>query len=282
MLRIANFLPHILNLHGDYANVGAVCRILDQAGINYVCDEINSSDLSSFHFLNYDMCLMASGEIDQFSAVKAWLESYQLVDELKEFIDQGRVLLVTGTTVAFFGHSVLREDGECECLGLLPLHARERQYVYADDLLSAIELTTPEGTKRMHLWGAQVHLVDCDFTTHDASTTPQGSVLGELLYGYGNNGRSLHEGWKLNNSFFTMMHGPVCVYNPWFTCALISYALRSKPELSDDYQRFVEASQHFDFSEEREARECFRRRLVTKEQGEASAKSPDLATTQLM
>ncbi len=270
MLKLASFLPHILNLQGDFANAKAMQKIAEAHGISCQLDIIDTTDLANFRFTNYDMVFMASGEVEQFVYIKRQLEQHALLDDLKEFIAQGKVLLACGTTVALFAQYIELQNGEkCEGLGILPIEAKERTHIYADDVISRVQIKD----RTLHLWGAQVQLVDfTQVSGAKEALSTHAKPFGELLYGYGDNGKTKTEGWQLGNAIFTLLHAPLLVYNPWLGSALIhSYC---EAEINPSMKAL-------DFSAEQECARNFCTYVVNKPQGFASYKAPDLATIDL-
>ena len=108
-LKVAWLFPNILYLHGERGNIKALKRIAAFADIEVAVEKV-SYDYEGFDPNNFDIIFCAPGEIVMFPAVVNWLKPYKA--KFEEFIEKGKVLLVTGTSQAIFGKETKREDGQ--------------------------------------------------------------------------------------------------------------------------------------------------------------------------
>ena len=105
-----------------------------------------------------------------------------------------------------------------------------------EDLLAALRTTTPGS--RQQLAGFENH---AGRTVLDDGADP----LGRVVYGFGNDGRSGHEGCRVGPAVGTYLHGPLLPRNPWLADWLLAQALAhatgsEPPELEplpDDLER---------------------------------------------
>ena len=131
-LRIAWLFPDTLYLHGERGNILALERFAKLAGFEVRTDKVDF-DTEGFSPMDYDIIFCPPGEITSFPEILKWLKPY--ADEFAAFIEAGRPMLVTGTSVALWCRSVKRTDGSSfEGMGLLAADAAEKDTVYGDDL----------------------------------------------------------------------------------------------------------------------------------------------------
>ena len=87
--------------------------------------------------------------------VLEWLRPY--ADDLEKFVESGRVLLVTGTSMCMFGRDTARQDGTViEGLGMIDCSFKERKYVYGDDIC----FTSDYGRQREECFGVQIQMME--------------------------------------------------------------------------------------------------------------------------
>ncbi len=222
-MKIAWMYPDTLFLHGERGNVLALERYARELGAEPVVDRIDF-ETEGFDPAAYDVIYFGAGEITSFESVIRDMESYR--DSLKAFIEAGKPLIVTGTTMAMFGRRVKREDGSIvECAGFIPAEASEREYVYGDDL----QIEAEYNGKHMEIVGNQIQMIDISFREEGDF-----KGFGKVVYGMGNNGIDGIEGVMYKNSVFTSLLGPVLICNPWFTSEIIrAAAAASGKTLSD-------------------------------------------------
>ena len=212
-LKIAWLFPDILFLHGERGNILAFQRMAEAVGIDVNVDRIDF-ETEEFSPLAYDFIFCPPGEISAFPAIVEWLKPYE--EDLRTFIEEGRVLLVTGTSQCIFGKKTERENGSAlEGLGLIDCQYKERKTVYGDDLY----YTTCYGDEEeMEIFGSQIQMMDIE---------SQEKPFGRLIYGFGNSGTDREEGVRKNNSIFTNTLGPIFVLNPWLTRKIVLKCIKN-------------------------------------------------------
>ena len=222
-MKIAWMYPDTLFLHGDRGNILALERYAKELGADARVDKIDF-ETADFDPVEYDVIFFGPGEISSFEAITADMQSY--MDGLKAFVESGRSLVVTGTTMAMFGQKTERTDGSIAgCAGLIPVSAVERDYVYGDDLY----IETDYHGKHMEVVGNQIQMANIELGEDSGA-----AGFGKVIYGMGNNGRDGIEGAMYKNSIFTNLVGPVLACNPWLTCEIIRAAAEvSGEKLSD-------------------------------------------------
>lgn len=216
MLNVVWAYPDILNLHGDRGNLFAIKRIAKLLDIETKITKIESPK-EKIDFKNTDIILFNVGEVKVMPAVISALQSQE--DDLKEYIEQGKIILLIGTTGCVMAKETIRKDGtKFNGLGILDMICKEREDVYGNDLHFSIE-----EDKNMEIMANQIQLIDTKLNSDIA--------LGKVIYGMGNNDvGNTTEGAKYKNVIFTNALGPVLIKNPWYTEKLIKLAIENKGE----------------------------------------------------
>ncbi|MEG1432898.1 type 1 glutamine amidotransferase [Eubacterium sp.] len=214
-VRIAWLFPDTLYLHGERGNILALTKMCQLAGMDVQVDKINF-DSVDFNPMDYDFIFCPPGEMSSFSEIIEFLKPKK--DLLRAFIDFSNPMLVTGTSIALWGKSILRSDGTTiEGLEIINIEASENDVVYGDDLYYACNL---EGCQHP-IFGSQIQMMDI-LLGKDVD------AFGELYYGYGNHGGNTLEGALVDNAVFTNTLGPVLVLNPWLTRAFVEIIAKKK------------------------------------------------------
>lgn len=199
--------PNLLNLHGERGSVQALVEVGKQMGVDVDILRIEDFD-DPIPFNKLDLMIFLPGEISTFPYLIPALKN----SGMREYLERGGYLVAIGTTGLMFGNSILREDKTIiDGLGYLDLTAKERRYVWGDDLYFRINDT------QMELVGSQIQMADVE----------AGNPLGSTLYGMGNNNTG-PEGARWKNLIYTNCLGPLFVKNPWFSEYIIRNILLQK------------------------------------------------------
>lgn len=197
-MKILHLYHDLMNLYGDYANISALCRILDTNGIDYTLDkqslgyELNLSD--------YDFVFVGSGTEQNQKLALDHLKNYK--DELKEYIDSGKFALFTGNAFEMLGKSINSFLGEYEGLGIFDFITVEQNKTRnTADAIFKFE-------------GLEKNLVG--FINKCSETEGIKTPLFTVLRGLGNTNDGNTEGIIFNNFFGTHLTGPILVKNPHF------------------------------------------------------------------
>lgn len=186
-LNIVWAYPDMLNLHGDRGNVMALERIAKQMDIKTNIKRIDSYE-DKIDFNSADIIFFNPGELKVMPSIIEALEKQR--EELEEYINNEKIIVVIGTTGSIMAKETKRIDGSSiKGLGILDMNCTERKMVYGDDIhFSLVEDSSQE------LIGCQIQMIDTELQS-DIS-------FGQIIYGMGNNsGKS--EGAKYKNVIFT-------------------------------------------------------------------------------
>lgn len=194
--------PNLLNLHGERGSIQMLERVGRNMGLDIEIRRIENLQ-DTIPFSELDLLIFLPGEIEMFQHLIPALTSQK--NGLDGYLNNGGYLLALGTTGLLFGKTVTRETGNIlTCLGYIDMVAKERKYVWGDDLHFRINSTKQE------LVGSQIQMADV------AVKEP----LGTVLYGMGNNNDG-QEGARWKNLIYTNCLGPLFVKNPWFCQSLL-------------------------------------------------------------
>ena len=206
-ITVAWMYPNLLNLHGERGSVQALVAIGKELGIEVEILRIEDFG-DPIPYDTLDMMMFLPGEIVTFSNLIPALHT----EEMRSYLERDGYLLAIGTSGLMFGKSILREDGSTiQGLGYLDMTAKERKYVWGDDL--HIRLNDID----MELAGSQIQMADVDVKNPLATT----------IYGMGNNNTGA-EGARWKNLIYTNCLGPLFVKNPWFAEMILKDIMQAK------------------------------------------------------
>lgn len=195
-MRIIHLFADLCNLYGDYGNVCALKRSLENKGQNVeieyqsIDDEIDVSG-ADFVFIG------SATERNQKVALN-YLQSYK--DNIKTALDNGTVILATGNSFEIFGQSVTDCDGiKHEGLSFFPYETVEgKERIVTDSLCTTL------------LCGGDI----IGFVNKASLTTGATSPLFDVKQGSGNSKDDNKEGVHYGNFYGTHLIGPVLIRNP--------------------------------------------------------------------
>lgn len=213
-IRIAWLFPDTLYLHGERGNILALERFSRLGGFDVETVKVDF-DTKEFEPMDFDVIFCPPGEITSFPVVIEYLKPYR--EKLAQFIDKGRPLIVTGTSIGLWGSRVIRVDGtEFEGLGIINVATKENEQVYGDDNYFTCQYNDVE----IQVIGNQIQMAD--FVNN--GETP----FGRLTYGYGNTGTDTEEGFIKRNSIFTNTLAPILVVTPLLTMEIIKVVAENR------------------------------------------------------
>lgn len=219
MLNVVWAYPDILNLHGDRGNLFAIERVAKLLGVETKVTKIEDYK-EKIDFKNADIILFNVGEVKVMPTIIYALKAQER--ELDEYIEQGKIIILIGTTGCIMAKETVRVDGtKFNGLGILDMICTERPDVYGND----IHFSLKENPK-MEIMANQIQLIDTKLNSDIA--------FGTVIYGMGNNDKeNKTEGAKYKNVIFTNALGPVLVKNPWYTEKIVKLAMENKGENVD-------------------------------------------------
>ncbi|MCL2860459.1 MAG: hypothetical protein FWF46_07940 [Oscillospiraceae bacterium] len=203
--------PDMLNLHGDKANILALGKIAERLGCTLNITKITSVK-EEIDFENADMLLFSPGEL---RVIRKLIERLAVdIKKIEDFIISGKYILAIGTTGSLFSKEIKTVNNETiKGLDLLEMYCTERKRIIGDDIYFSIDENGQE------IIGSQISTLNFEVM--------EGHRLGEIKYGFGNNGAGA-EGARAKNLIFTNALGPVFVKNPWWAEAIITDIAKKK------------------------------------------------------
>lgn len=197
-MKILHLYYDLMNLYGDYANVSALCRILEKNGVEYTLDKKTLGD--ELTLSDYDFIYVGSGTEENQKLALSHLNEYR--SDLISYIEDGRFALFTGNSFEMLGKSISGFLGSFKGLGIFGFTVTEQNKTRntADAIFEADFLERP-------LVG---FINKC--SSIEEGETPLFTVKMGLPDGDG----GTTEGVRKNNFFGTHLTGPVMVKNPHF------------------------------------------------------------------
>ncbi len=204
-IRILRLYPDLLDLYGDGGNLLALRRRLEQMGHAVQCDSLELSQKKDFSA--YDLIAVGAGKTRNLCA--AMREFASFAPALQAAVEQGRVVLATGTGMLLLGQG-LRVGGEVvPGAGLFHYEGAETGQVSVSDCIVRMQgLNAP-------LYG----FVNQTVTIHYAARPNLFEVLS------GKAGQDGAEGMVRGNCFATSLLGPLLAKNPDFCHMLLERLL---------------------------------------------------------
>lgn len=195
-MRIIHLFADLCNLYGDYGNVCALKRALENKGQNVeveyqsIDDEIDVSGA--------DLVFIGSATERNQKVALEYLQGYK--DNIKAALDNGTVILATGNSFEMFGQSVTDCDGvKHEGLLFFPYETVEgKDRIVTDSLCDT------------SLCGGDI----IGFVNKASLTTGATSPLFDVKQGSGNGKDDSEEGVHYGNFYGTHLIGPVLIRNP--------------------------------------------------------------------
>ena len=180
MITIAHLYPYELALYGENGNIKALTYYLDKENIKYKVILIDKED--KLEFSKYDFIYIGSGRKKYLEDVKKRLLPYK--EELENYIENDKILLVTGNAISIFTFLNKYDVEYCE-----------KREVHDVDATTSLCKGSIKGFQN---------------TEYFISTTKD--ILFNINEGVGNN-KTLMEGFKYKNFYATSIIGPILARN---------------------------------------------------------------------
>ena len=200
-MKILHLYHDLMNLYGDYGNVSALSRILDLNGVEHTIDRLSLGD--DVDFCRYDFVFIGSGTEQNQKLALGHLIKYK--QSLKEYIEAGKFLLMTGNSFEMLGKSINGFSGEFEGLGIFDFTVEETEKRLTADAIVTFEEDTLVG-----------------FINKCSLISGISSPLFSVQMGLGDNPDTKSEGILYKNFYGTHITGPLLVKNPYFLEKLAS------------------------------------------------------------
>ncbi len=204
-MKILHLFPDLMNLYGDYGNITILVRHLKDLGIPVTVDKRDVDDLIDFP--SYDMVYMGPGtEKNQLVALKE-LRGYEY--QLNEYIDDNKLLLLTGNAMELLGERIDDEPA----LHRVDFYTEITDTRYTGDVIV-----------RNDTLGEVVGFIN-------KSSLIRGGE-NDRLFTYSFRDSNLvdnsYEGYHFKNVYGTHIIGPILVKNPSFLNLIVRSLARSQ------------------------------------------------------
>ena len=195
-MRIIHLFADLCNLYGDYGNVCALKRALENKGQNVEIEYQSIDD--AIDISGADFVFIGSATERNQKVALEYLQGYK--DNIKTALDNGTVILATGNSFEIFGQSVTDCDGvKHEGLSFFPYETIEgKERIVTDSLCDT------------SLCGGDI----IGFVNKASLTTGATSPLFDVKQGSGNGKDDSQEGVHYGNFYGTHLIGPVLIRNP--------------------------------------------------------------------
>jgi CobQ-like glutamine amidotransferase family enzyme len=208
-IRVGHLYPDYLNIYADRGNIAVLTQRAAARGHELEVRAIGMHDE------------VPAGEVDLFYVGGGQDREQALVahdlagkaDALRDEVDSGAAFLAVCGGYQLLGRFYRDVAGEEQPgIGLLPLHTVAEPRRMIGDVLLDCE------------WAGETL---AGFENHAGRTILDDGAepLGRVVAGFGNDGRSGHEGCRYRRAYGTYLHGPLLPRNPWFADHLLAEAL---------------------------------------------------------
>jgi CobQ-like glutamine amidotransferase family enzyme len=221
-LTIHHLYADMMNLYGDRGNVISIKKRCEWRGIPVEVVDVGLAE--RIRPTGCDLFLFGGGQ-DREQALLAEDLSGSKGADLRAIVEDGGVVLGVCGGYQLMGHYYETPEGEkLSGVGIFDLHTEPRM---ADEerLIGnvLVRVQAPKIGETREIVG---------FENHGGRTYLGEDLkpLGEIVVGYGNNGKDGTEGARRLNAYGTYLHGSLLPKNPWLTDQLILNALRRVDE----------------------------------------------------
>ena len=216
-LTIHHLYADMMNLYGDRGNVIAIKKRSEWRGVPVEVVGVGLKE--SIRPTGCDLFLFGGGQDREQALLAEDLAGTKGVD-LRSIVEDGGLVLGVCGGYQLMGHYYETPEGEkLPGLGIFDMYTRPRRPDEARLIGNVLaRVRAPEDGTVREIVGFENH----------GGRTELGDVepLGEVIVGYGNNGRDGTEGARKLNAYGTYLHGSLLPKNPWLTDQLILSALR--------------------------------------------------------
>jgi CobQ-like glutamine amidotransferase family enzyme len=217
-LTIHHLYADMMNLYGDRGNVISIKKRCEWRGIPVEVVDVGLGE--SIRPTGCDLFLFGGGQ-DREQALLADDLAGSKGADLRSIVEDGGVVLGVCGGYQLMGHHYETPEGEkLPGVAIFDLHTEPRKPDEARLIGNVlVRVRAPETDEVRKIVG---------FENHGGRTYLGDDVepLGEVVIGYGNNGKDGTEGARRKNAYGTYLHGSLLPKNPWLTDQLILNALR--------------------------------------------------------
>lgn len=221
-MKILHLYHDIMNLYGEYANVAALKRILENNDVLCEIDKLSVND--ELQIMDYDFIYVGSGTESNQKYVLEHLKYYK--EDLRAYVEAGKFLLMTGNSFEIMGKELKDAKGK-SYTGLQMFDFSVTEQEKTRDTADAI--FTMEGSDRPLV----------GFINKCSSITGITAPLFQVTMGLGNEKGGNTEGILYKNFYGTHLTGPILIKNPYFLISLVEKLCEK--EINGEYLTYEKA-----------------------------------------
>ncbi len=214
---IGHLFKEQLNAYGDGGNVDVLKARLQERNIGV--EIIEYAIIENIDFDELDLIYIGGGRNREKRLVVDCLRGWS--EELKEYIESGRPLLVTGTSLSMFGRASMNSEEEIPGLGILDIITKKLE----DEIEGQVVIDSMIDGKKLTLIGYQNIK---EVYVHDYNSLAN---VGDFK-----------EGLLYKGIIATSLHGPVLAKNSELADILIKRAVEKKM----GYMRITNLNDHIE------------------------------------
>lgn len=205
--------PEICNLYGDLGNV----RYLEESDPSIEIIETSLKMVPAFVDRKVDLIYMGTTTEKGIRLCVEALKPHK--QKLKELIDEGQFILLTGNAMDIFGTYIDSDSDErVEGLDILKTHAEYHMMKRHNSFyIGNFNIDGSEGIKIVGFKSIFGHTYADENDGDPTNTTYAQAGWFHTVRGVGRNENEIPEGFKINNLYATYLIGPLLVLNPLLT-----------------------------------------------------------------
>lgn len=221
-IKILHLYHDIMNLYGEYANILALERILENNNVLYETDKLSVGD--SLNLMEYDFIYMGSGTESNQKFILEELQPYR--QEMQNYIEAGKMLLMTGNSFEILGKELTDAEKKIyKGLGIFDFTVFEQDKIRQ----TADAVCLMEGQKRPLV----------GFINKCSSIYGIKTPLFQIKMGISNEKDQDTEGIRYKNLYGTHLTGPLLIKNPYFLAEIAG--ILCEKEMDDNYLTYEKA-----------------------------------------
>lgn len=221
-LNICHLYPDILNLYGDGGNITAMQKRMEWRGFSAKITEVFVGE--KFNPNDFDIFFMGGGQDFEQSVLLEDLKGGKSKDIISAVEDEKVFLTICGGYQLLGQYRKDLKGEQTDFLGALDIYTIDQKKRFVGDF--KFKLTDSDGGNEI-----------IGFENHSGLTYLGDKVkpLGNIIKGFGNNGKDGTEGARYKNVFASYSHGPLLPKNPQLCDLILKTALlRKYPNVSLD------------------------------------------------
>lgn len=209
MIKIAHIYYDLLNLYGEQGNVMALINAFNDQNVKVKVDKLTIND--KFDLDKYDIIYIGTGSKENLLLAIDDIKKHY--NEFKDYIENEKYLISTGSSYLLFGKSIEIDDVCYKCANIFDYYAAESNhkitmhsfFKYSDDFSPII-----------------------GFQNRRFIVNINDNHLFSVITGTGDNFKTNFEGYHYKNFIGTHLIGPLLIRNPQFLGNIVKDILEKK------------------------------------------------------